>query len=263
MNAVSYERLYHVWQSMKQRCYNPRNHAYSNYGGRGITVCDEWLHDYDSFKRWALFTGYDPNAQYGECTLDRIDFDGNYEPSNCRWTNQTVQQNNKHHPSKGLARMKPVEMLDKQGNIIAAFPSIGDAAAFIGVGLSNISSVLSGKKKTSRGYGFRYMDKTKGMNVYEADKQCRELARALEGAGTIINDGVVYPNSKVKPRIGDVVRFVSKDNYPLIDTGVVLGLGYGGWEPINHEQPENVTLTVQLPDRQIVTGIPIRKAQRV
>lgn len=159
--------------------------------------------------------------------------------------------------------MKPVEMLDKQGNIIAAFPSVGDAAAFIGVGLSSISSVLSGKKKTSRGYGFRYMDKTKGMNVYEADKQCRELARALEGTGTIINDGVVYPNSKVKPRIGDVVRFVSKDNYPLIDTGVVLGLGYGGWEPINHEQPENVTLTVQLPDRQIVTGIPIRKAQRV
>ena len=87
-------RLYGVWLGMKSRCYNKNVHNYSNYGGRGITVCDEWLHDYPKFKEWAIENGYDADAPQGQCTIDRIDVNGNYEPSNCRWADMSTQRRN-------------------------------------------------------------------------------------------------------------------------------------------------------------------------
>lgn len=91
------ERLYSVWIDMRRRCSDPKDRNYKNYGGRGISVCDEWATDYSAFREWAVSAGYDELAARGVSTLDRIDVNGNYEPVNCRWVNSKTQCNNKRN----------------------------------------------------------------------------------------------------------------------------------------------------------------------
>lgn len=82
-------RLYKIWGGMKQRVSNQSNPAYLHYGGRGISICKEWNNSYSTFKDWSLDNGYDDTL-----SIDRINNDGNYGPSNCRWTTQDVQTQN-------------------------------------------------------------------------------------------------------------------------------------------------------------------------
>lgn len=81
--------IYDTWNRMMHRCYDIKHHKYPRYGARGIIVCDEWKNDYYSFYNWSINNGFKLGL-----SIDRINNDGNYEPSNCRWATRKQQMNN-------------------------------------------------------------------------------------------------------------------------------------------------------------------------
>lgn len=89
-HKMSHTRPYVIWQGMKSRCYNHNDSRYDRYGGRGVTVCDEWRDDFTAFYEWALKNGYEDNL-----TIDRIDNDKGYSPDNCRWADTETQCRNR------------------------------------------------------------------------------------------------------------------------------------------------------------------------
>lgn len=91
-HGLSKTRLYRIWNGIKNRCFNENIPKYKNYGNRGIFVCDEWKNDFMSFYNWSMDNGYDDNL-----SIDRIDYNGNYEPNNCRWITNKEQSRNKRN----------------------------------------------------------------------------------------------------------------------------------------------------------------------
>ena len=95
VHGLSHHRLFGIWNGMKTRCYNENNKDYKDYGGRGIRICDEWLSDFLSFYNWAMENGYQDDL-----TIDRVEVNGNYEPSNCKWSTRAEQSRNQRRTKK-------------------------------------------------------------------------------------------------------------------------------------------------------------------
>lgn len=128
-------RLYRIWAGIKTRILNSNNYAFKDYGGRGITICNEWL-NFIPFRDWSLNHGYADNL-----TIDRKENDGNYEPSNCQWL--TRKENNR---KRGYNKIKNIE----QANEIRELNATGnytqqELAEMYGVSREHISSIINNK----------------------------------------------------------------------------------------------------------------------
>lgn len=131
--------LRHLFSSIKQRCYNQNNEAYKNYGGRGIKVCDEWLNDTTKFISWSLDNGYEKGLE-----IDRIDVNGNYEPSNCRWVSRIINANNKRNNIKYIFNNK--EMSIKEISELVKIP-ITTLKSRLKKGMSIDEAIIIPKRK--------------------------------------------------------------------------------------------------------------------
>ena len=189
-------RLFGIWNGMKQRCNNPKRPKFPNYGGRGVTVCAEWLNDFKAFYDWAVANGYTD-----ELTIDRIDVNGNYCPENCRWVPKAEQAYNKttserityNGETKTLAEWAKIkglktstlwvrlykhgwgvvealetpvshgERLKKaviqyttQGEFVREWDSAREASISTGVNVSCICACCKGRNRTAGGYIWKY-----------------------------------------------------------------------------------------------------------
>lgn len=109
-HGMSKTRLWSIWCGIKDRCNRENNHDYVRYGGRGIAICDEWKDDFQNFCEWAMLNGYSDDL-----TIDRIDVNGDYEPSNCRWVTRKEQTRNRSITKKiSIAEIAEIDGISYQ-----------------------------------------------------------------------------------------------------------------------------------------------------
>ena len=109
-HGLSKSKLYLAWNNIKNRTLNPKDKRYNYYGGRGITICDEWKNDFKSFYDWSISNGYEENKSL---SIDRIDNNGGYYPENCRWTTKTIQARNTRIAKNNTSGYKGVSFVKK------------------------------------------------------------------------------------------------------------------------------------------------------
>jgi len=156
-------RLYQTWLDMKQRCFNSNNCRWKYYGGKGVMVCPEWL-EFDEFAKWALANGYADNL-----TIDRINSDGNYEPSNCQWVTRSENTIKAHLGRNHSISTKNLQSKVKMGakSPVAKscvcvetgriFSTITEAGKSVGLTGDAITRVLKNKNRTAGGYTWAYI----------------------------------------------------------------------------------------------------------
>lgn len=189
-HSKSYHPLYVTYKHIIQRCLNPNNKYYNYYGGRGITVCDEWKNDFMTFYQWAIKNGFKK-----ELTIDRIDNNGHYEPLNCRFVTRKIQQNNRRNniiltidnisktatewaellnlnPNTVLYRFKKygwtaeksisqishirISQFSISGSLIRTFNSAAEVSKLLGYDSSHLLACCKGKRKTAYGFIWKY-----------------------------------------------------------------------------------------------------------
>lgn len=126
-------RVYTIWKGMKKRCYNKNEKKYKHYGGRGITICEEWLNDFGVFKVWSMKNGYSDIL-----TIDRRNNDGNYCPENCRFITQKDNNRNQSTTKLSLEKAAEIRITYKNGGV-----SYKELAEKYGVKYSTISGIVN------------------------------------------------------------------------------------------------------------------------
>lgn len=148
-------RIYQIYYDMLDRCSNINNPRYHRYGGRGITVCDEWQKDFMNFYKWAIENGYTD-----ELTIERINNDGNYCPKNCKWATMDEQLKNRDLSAtkkNGEKFKKAIKQIDTNtGEVIRIFNSVKEAREITGT--TTISQALTKRIKTAGGYKWEYVN---------------------------------------------------------------------------------------------------------
>lgn len=144
-HGKSKTKLYHVWTSMKGRCFRESDNAYKNYGKRGIGMCEEWINDFNAFHEWAITNGYKEGL-----TIERIDNDSGYFPDNCKWIPRKEQSRNRrschyityHGETKTLSEWSRLLHIDRE--------CVRNREAELGDGSLAIEAVLNSPKHLNK-----------------------------------------------------------------------------------------------------------------
>ncbi len=126
-HGLCHDRLFSIWCAMRRRCTDPKYKFYHNYGGRGITVCEEWKNNFQAFYDWAKANGY-----RDDLSIDRIDVDGNYCPENCRWATMIEQANNKRNNHLITYNGKTLTMAEWSRKIGVSYQTLKDRINYHG-----------------------------------------------------------------------------------------------------------------------------------